>query len=72
MTEFITPYQKMLMLQGLPEPWNPETAERAAQVVERDPAPGGDDRLRQRLLYDGLHGCGRGAPRLPAEGASAR
>jgi DHA2 family multidrug resistance protein len=25
MTEFITPYQKMLMLQGLPEPWNPET-----------------------------------------------
>jgi DHA2 family multidrug resistance protein len=26
MTEFITPYQKMLMLQGLPEPWNPETA----------------------------------------------
>jgi MFS transporter, DHA2 family, multidrug resistance protein len=25
MTEFITPYQKVLMLQGLPEPWNPET-----------------------------------------------
>jgi DHA2 family multidrug resistance protein len=26
MTEFITPYQKAMMLQGLPEPWNPETA----------------------------------------------
>jgi DHA2 family multidrug resistance protein len=25
MTEFITPYQKALMLQGLPESWNPET-----------------------------------------------
>src|SRR5204863_1077185 len=25
MTEFITPYQKAMMLQGLPEPWNPET-----------------------------------------------
>ena len=24
MTEFITPYQKVLTLQGLPEPWNPE------------------------------------------------
>ncbi|TMJ74188.1 MAG: multidrug efflux MFS transporter [Alphaproteobacteria bacterium] len=41
MTEFITPYQKMLMLQGLPEPWNPETASgllRLSNEIQRQAA----------------------------------
>ena len=72
MTEFITPYQKALMLQGLPEPWNPETASGLLTAVERDPAPGGHDRLRQRLLHDGLHRGGGDAARLPAAQRRAR
>ena len=56
MTEFITPYQKALMLPGLPEAWNlGDGRAGCCSAVERDPAPGGDDRLRQRLLHDGLH-----------------
>ena len=44
----------------------PGDGDRAAAAVERDPAPGGDDRLRQCLLPDGLHRAGGAAARLPA------
>ena len=46
--------------------------DRAAAALQRDPAPGGHDRLRQRLLPDGLHRFGRVAAGLPAAQGRAR
>ncbi len=66
MTEFITPLPEGADAAGPAGVLESRDHQGADDAVERDPAPGGDDRLRQCVLHDGVHGRGGGSAGLPA------